>query len=195
MAVHAGHHRFGSGQGRIALLTSRDGLAAQAGHDLTIEIGTWSAELDVADDLSAASDVTVRFDLNSLIVRDGTGGALPLTDRDRREIAATARKVLGADRHPQATFTAPRFEPRPDGGGTLTGTLTLASVSRPVSLDVSKSGRDAYRATGSVLQTDFGIKPYRAFLGALKVSDAVRVAVDVTFPEPAGGSGGTEGTP
>ena len=119
--------------------------------------------------------------MNSLIVRDGTGGALPLTDRDRREIAATARKVLSTDRHPHATFTAPRFEPQPDGGGTLNGTLTLAGAASPVSLKVSRTGQDAYRATGSVRQSDFGIKPYRAFLGALRVSDAVGVAVDVTL--------------
>jgi len=33
-----------------------------------------------------------------------------------------------------------------------------------------------------VRQSDFGIKPYTAFLGVLKVSDAVGVAVDVELP-------------
>jgi len=115
-------------------------------------------------------------------VRDGKGGALPLSDGDRREIAATAQEVLGADRHPEATFTAARFQPGPDGGGVMNGTLTLAGVSKPLRLDVTKTGEGAYRGTGSVRQSEFGIKPYRAFLGALKVSDAVGVAVDVAMP-------------
>ena len=34
MAVLAGRHQFGPDRGRIILRTFRDGLAAQAGHDL-----------------------------------------------------------------------------------------------------------------------------------------------------------------
>jgi len=40
----------------------------------------------------------------------------PLTDRDRREIVATARKLLGTDRHPEATFVASKFVPDELGG-------------------------------------------------------------------------------
>jgi hypothetical protein len=116
MADDAGRLRFGAGQGKIALLTARDGLAAQVGHDLTIEITQWSAELVVADDHTPAG-LTARAELNSLVVREGTGGVKPLTDKDRREIAVTARRLLRTDRHSVATFTASRFEPGQDGGG------------------------------------------------------------------------------
>ena len=98
------------------LRTFRDGLAAQAGHDLTIEVSRWSGELAVGDDLAPTS-LEVRIDMGSLVVREGTGGVKPLTDRDRREIAVTARKVLAADRHPEATFTAADFTAAAGGGG------------------------------------------------------------------------------
>ena len=52
----------------------------------------------------------VRIDIGALIVRDGTGGLKPLTDRDRREIATTARRLLSTEQHPEAVFTATRFE-------------------------------------------------------------------------------------
>ncbi len=188
MAVEAGRHQFGSGQGKIVLLTARDGLAKQVGHDLTIEVGRWSAELEVADDLTAA-DLLVRADLNSLVVREGTGGVKPLTDRDRREIAVTARKVMSVDRHPEATFSAAGLKPDQDGDGTVAGTLTIAGVSRPLTLDVTRAGQDSYHATASVRQSDFGIKPYTAFLGALKVSDAVGIAIDVELPPGVLGNG------
>lgn len=174
--------QFGAGRGRLFLQTARDGLAAQAGHDLTIEVTRWSADLEVADDLTPAG-LTVRADLNSLAVREGTGGVKPLTDRDRREIAVTARKLLGTDRHPEATFTASGFEPDGTGGGTVRGTLSIKGTTRPLALAVSKTGASAYHATGSVRQTEFGIKPYTAFLGVLKVSDRVGIAVDVELPE------------
>jgi polyisoprenoid-binding protein YceI len=179
MAIHAGRHQFGTDRGRITLRTSRDGLAASAGHDLTIEIGYWSAELVVADDLSPSS-LNVTADLGSLVVVDGTGGLKPLTDRDKREIVISARKVLSVDRFPQVTFTAGAFKADAEaGGGTIDGTLTLAGKSGPLQLLVSPGGSGSYHAAGTIRQTDFGIKPYSGFLGALKVKDAVEVAVDV----------------
>ena len=119
--------------------------------------------------------------MNSLAVREGTGGVKPLTDRDRREIALTARRLIGAERQPEATFTASEFETG-DSGGVVHGTLSLNGTSQQLTLDVSKTGEAAYHATGSVRQTAFGIKPYTAFLGVLKVSDAVGIAVDVQLP-------------
>jgi len=175
-------------RGRIVLHTFRDGLAATAGHDLTIEVGRWSGELTLNEDLSPVN-LQAQIDMGSLIVRAGTGGIKPLTDRDRREIAVTARKTLGSDRHPEATFAATDFKPGDDGGGTVTGTLTLAGVARPLRLQVSKTGPDTYHATTTVVQSTHGIKPYTGFLGALRVRDAVDVDVDVDLSQPDGASG------
>jgi polyisoprenoid-binding protein YceI len=182
MAIHAGRHSLGTDRGRIRLMTLRDGLAAQAGHDLTLEPTRWSGELVVDDDLTPES-LEVRIDLGSLVVREGTGGLKPLTDRDKREIAVTARKVLAADRHPEAGFTATAFEPAQGGDGVVTGTLALAGRSRPVRLKVSHASPGEYRATTTIVQSDFGIKPYSAFLGSLKVRDRVEIRVELSLPE------------
>lgn len=185
MTVPAGRHQVGADRDRLVLRTSRDGLAATAGHDLTIEVRRWSGELTVAED-SAPSALDVRVDLTSLAVLSGTGGVKPLSDRDKREIVSTARQTLGADRHPEATFGDAKFEPGTGGGGTISGTLTLAGRSGPVRLQVTETGDGRYRATGSVVQTSFGIKPYRGFFGALKVSDPVQVEADVDLSQPEG---------
>jgi polyisoprenoid-binding protein YceI len=182
MAILAGRHYLGSDNGRILLTTLRDGLAAQAGHDLTLQAARWSAELVVGDDLAPMS-MEVRIDMGSLVVRTGTGGLKPLSERDKREIAVTARKVLAAERHPEASFSATAFEPAQGGGGVIAGTLTLAGRSRPLRLSVSQPGPGDYRATATIVQSDFGIKPYSGFLGALKVRDAVDVQVEVSLPE------------
>jgi polyisoprenoid-binding protein YceI len=188
MAVRAGRLQIGTDRGSIVLHTFRDGLAAQAGHDLTIDAGRWSGVLTLNDDLSPAS-LDAQIDLNSLIVREGTGGLKPLTDRDRREIAVTARKTLAVDRYPEATFAATDFKPDAEGGGLITGTLTLAGRAMPLQLQVSKTGPERYHATGSVVQSRHGIKPYSGFLGALRVRDAVDVDVDVDLSDPADGTG------
>jgi len=177
MAVQPGRHQLGPDRSRVILRTFRDGLAATAGHDLTIEATRWSGVLDIGEDLSPAA-LEVRVDMNALVVRDGTGGIKPLSDRDRREIAVTARKVLAADRTPEAVFTAGKFAPGPDGGGEISGTFTLRGAARPLTLRVSETGPDHYHAEGTVVQSGYGIKPYAAFLGALRVRDAVDIVID-----------------
>jgi polyisoprenoid-binding protein YceI len=179
MPMQPGRHALGPDAGRITLRTRRDGLAATAGHDLTIEAPSWTGELVLAADLSPVS-LTVKVDIAALVVRAGSGGIRPLTDKDKREIAVTARKVLSADRHPELTFAATDFESSPDRTDvTITGTLSLAGQSRPQQLQVSQTAPERYRATTTVRQTDFGIKPYSGFLGALKVSDPVDVEIEL----------------
>jgi polyisoprenoid-binding protein YceI len=181
MAVQAGRHQFGTQSSRILLRTSRDGMAAQAGHDLAIEASRWSGELTVGDDL-APTGLEVHVDLGALTVREGTGGLKPLTDRDRRDIGGTARKLLKTDRFPEAVFTATGFAPAArDGGGVISGSLALAGVARPLSLAVSRTGPQTYRVAGKVVQSDYGIRPYTAFLGALKVRDAVDIEADINL--------------
>ena len=156
-------------------------MAAQAGHDLAIEASRWSGELTVGDDL-APTGLEVHVDLGALTVREGTGGLKPLTDRDRRDIGGTARKLLKTDRFPEAVYTATGFEPAAgNGGGVISGSLSLAGVARPLRLTVSETGPRTYRVAGKVVQSDFGIKPYTAFLGALKVRDEVEIEADINL--------------
>lgn len=182
MAVPTGRYRLGTKSGRIVLRTYRDGLAATAGHDLIIDLPSWSGELTVDDD-KAPEALEVRIDIGALKVRDGTGGLKPLTDRDRNEIATTARRLLSTERNPEAVFTATRFEFSGESG-VIEGNLSLKGVSRPFRLEVTQSDLGTYRGTGTVVQSAYGIKPYTAFFGALKVRDTVDVEVEATIPAP-----------
>jgi polyisoprenoid-binding protein YceI len=180
MAVTAGQYRLGPDTGRIVLRTSRDGLAATAGHDLTIDAPRWSGELTVKDDGIPAA-LEVRVDVGALTVREGTGGIKPLTDRDRREIAVTMRRVLATGQYPEAVFTATAFEPDGDGG-VIDGDFTLHGTTRPLRLRVTGASSGVYRASGSVAQSAYGIKPYTGFFGALKVRDWVAVETEIELP-------------
>src|SRR5262249_2339780 len=115
----------------------------------------------------------------SLRIIAGTGGIKPLSESDKRDILGRARKILDADRAPQATFTATSVASGPDGGATITGTLTLRGASGEVPLTVVAAGKDRYRATATVVQSAFGITPYSAMLGALKLADAVGVEAEI----------------
>ena len=169
-----GSFRLGPDSGRVVIKTGRAGLAARAGHDLTIEITRWSATVTVPAEGVAAAEVTAELDLGSLAVLEGTGGAKPLSDKDRRDILNTAGKILGRG---TARFTSSRIIPAASGGA-IEGTLTLNGATRPVRLQLVSGGPGQYRGTATVRQTDHGITPYTGFFGALKLKDEVTVEVE-----------------
>jgi polyisoprenoid-binding protein YceI len=169
-----GTFRLGPDSGRVVIKTGRAGLAARAGHDLTIEVTRWSATVTVPGDGVAAAEVAAELDLGSLAVLEGTGGAKPLSDKDRRDILNTAGKILGGG---TARFTSTRIIPAASGGA-IEGTLTLNGTTRPARLQLVSRGPGQYRGTATVRQTDYGITPYTGFFGALKLKDEVTVEVE-----------------
>ncbi len=203
MAATSGNFRLGPDTGRVVIKTGRAGLAAKAGHDLTIEVTRWSARVEVpaeSDGGQSAATVSAELDLGSLEVREGTGGAVPLTDRDRREIKKQMGRILGSG---TATFASSRIIPSgsllapggttppnpPAAGGAIEGTVTLNGKSQPARLQLTDSGSGRYRGSVTLAQTGFGIKPYTGFFGALKLKDEVVVEFEVDLSQAQGSAG------
>jgi YceI-like domain len=182
VAATSGNYRLGPDNGRILLKTGRQGVAAMAGHDLTLEVTRWSATVQVPDEAAGgvtAATVNAEIDLGSLEVRDGTGGAKPLTDRDRGQIRKQIGSILGTG---TASFTSSRIVRVGASGGAIEGTFSLNGRSEPIRLQVSEPQPGRYRGAGTIVQTALGIKPYVGFFGALKLKDEVGVEVEVNLP-------------
>ena len=185
MAVAGRVLRFGPENGTLLLHTKRTGVASKVGHDLTLEVAAWSAEAEIPEPADPSSGrVAATLDLSSIQVRAGSGGVVPLTDRDRREIEANTRQLLAIDRYPTATFASDRISVT-DTEATVNGVLSLHGSRAPVRLYVRQVAPDQLLAEASVAQTAFGVKPYSAFLGALRLRDEVSVEcrLDLTRPE------------
>jgi len=183
MTVKSGTHPIGPENGRLTVNTYVGGMGAKMGHDLVLEATRWSGSVDLEADNPSASKIQVTVDARSLEVVQATGGLKPLSDKDKGDIAQNQEKTLQSGKHPEITFqstaitgTAPRL--------TVTGNLSIAGSSRPVTLDVDveDSGNET-RLTGktTLVQTEFGVKPYSK-MGALKVKDPVDLQVTVTLP-------------
>ena len=179
-----GNFQLGPGSGgRLLLKTGRAGLAARAGHDLTIEVTRWSATVTVPDEDGgglAAATVTAELDLGSLAVREGTGGAKALSDRDRRDIEATAGKILPGS----ASYASSRAIPA-SSGGAIEGTLTLHGRSGPLRLQLDSPAPGRFKGSATVRQTAFGITPYSGFFGTLKLRDEITVQVEADLNQAA----------
>jgi hypothetical protein len=177
--AYIGDFRLGPDSGRVVIKTSRAGLAAKAGHDLTIEFTRWSAQVQLpAEDAGGvtAAQITADLDLGSLEVREGTGGAKPLNDGDRRDIKKTMSGILGDG---TASFTSSSLTRFGASGGAVEGSLTFNGQTQPVRLQVNSPGEGRYRGSVTVPQSAFGIKPYSGFFGALKLKDEVVVEFEV----------------
>ena len=167
------NYTLGPEDGILSVHTSRTGAVAKAGHDLVIHVTEWSATLD-----TDAPSLTLDADSTSLRVREGSGGMKPLDEDDLGNIEKTIDDEVLLRRDIGFRSTSMTV----DGDAlAVTGELTLAGATRPLSFDLALAGE---RVTGVavVRQTDWGMKPYTALFGALKVADEVRVEIDARLP-------------
>ncbi|MGP3954133.1 YceI family protein [Streptomyces sp. 7N604] len=190
MTLTDGKYRLGPSTGRLLIKTSRAGLGRKAGHDLTIEATRWSGDAVVAVSDPEKSSVTVTVETGSLDVREGTGGLKPLTDADRADIKRTlgSKALLDAAQHPTITFRSTSIAGTPQSFE-ITGDLTIKGRTHPVTVHGNSDGDGLLRGWATVTQSTWGIKPYTAFLGALRLADEVRMEFEVTELEPVPGPG------
>jgi polyisoprenoid-binding protein YceI len=182
MAIEPGTYALGPQDGTLLVRTGKGGAASKAGHNLLIEVERWGATAQLAGDL-AQSTLELTADSTSFRVLEGTGGVKSLGADDKEGIAQTINQDVLKGTPISFKSTAVR----PDSDTTLhvTGDLELANGVNLVAFDLTVS--DDGRVTGgaTVKQTEWGMKPYSALFGTLKVADEVAVEIDATL-RPAG---------
>jgi len=164
-------HRLGPDNATLSVHTKRGGAAAKAGHDLELRVTSWQGTLDLD---GGSAELTA--DATSLRVQKGTGGMQALGDEDKANIHQTIDDEV-LNRH-DVTFRSTRVEAGADGRYSIEGDLTLAGTTQPVAFDLEAAGDGTVRASAVVTQTRWGMKPYSALFGALKVLDDVEVVLD-----------------
>jgi polyisoprenoid-binding protein YceI len=155
--------------------TGRSGAASAAGHNLTIEVTSWEATLDAGDPPSLA----LTADPTSLQVVSGEGGMKALDDGDKADI----RKSIDKDvlKKKAIAFNSTSVD-QSDGGLAVRGDLEMVGKSAPVQFSLSVGDDGTLSGSAKIKQTDFGMKPYSALFGALKVNDEVEVVVEGKVP-------------
>jgi polyisoprenoid-binding protein YceI len=164
-----GVHRLGPDNATLSVHTKRGGAAARAGHDLELHVTRWEATLDL--DTGTAE---LSADGSSLRVEKGEGGMQKLGDEDKENILKTIDDEVLEKRN--ITFRSASVT-GDEGRYRVDGELTLAGASRPLTFDLRVDG-GAVHAAATVTQTRFGMKPFSALFGTLKVLDDVEVRLD-----------------
>lgn len=167
---------FDASQAQCFVFTFKEGLLSPVAHDLRLKVTRFSVQVD-----EAKSVVTATFDAASLVVdtpmKDGAENPSALSAADKHKIAVQIRDdVLHTRQHPEVTFRSRALTARADGGYDFSGDLTLHGTTRPLSGSTHvSSGRQIVEL--SLHQPDFGITPFKAMLGTLKIQATVRVVL------------------
>lgn len=166
------------------VFTFKEGALSALAHDLELKVSRLTVELEPAGD--ASYKLVARLAADSLVVlhamKDGRPTA-QLSASDRRKIEKTITgEVLDVRRHPEIRYEATATANQ--DGFTLTGELTLQGRRRP--LVITARLHDGHlRAEVTLHQPDFGIQPYSALLGTLKLRPDVKVRISLPWPLPA----------
>ncbi|WP_242355546.1 MULTISPECIES: YceI family protein [unclassified Anaeromyxobacter] len=169
---------YGPDAARCEVLTFREGALSAFAHDLLLRVTAFELVVD-----PVVPSVAARLDPASLRVvgamRDGRPLAGALRATDAREIEeAIAATVLRARRFPDIRFASTGVSRRDGGGYDVRGALTLVGVTRPIEVAVSRDG-ERLVAEVPLHQPAFGVRPYSAMLGTLRVKPDVLVRLSV----------------
>jgi len=166
MSIPEGTHKIGPSNGSLKIMTGKEGAAAKMGHDLVLNVGSWEATVEGGENAS----ISLTADPASIEVESGSGGAKPLSDKDKGDIKKSITgKVLGSS---QITFTSSEVT---DSGAK--GDLSIAGKSDSVNVPLNVSDS---KISGSlrISQSQFAIKQFSTMMGALKVKDSVEIAFE-----------------
>jgi polyisoprenoid-binding protein YceI len=156
---------------RFDVVTGKAGFFGAFGHAHRIRATEFEGSIVYDPDNPFGSSIEIVLQTASLVVvpEGADEKDAPKVERAMRE------SVLPPSQFPTIEFKS-RIVAAIDDGVQVVGDLTIAERARPVAVDVTIAQRgDTLTATGtfSVKQTDFGIKPYSAAGGTIKVADEV----------------------
>ena len=163
--------------GDVRVFTFKDGLLSAVAHDLEIAVERFSITWD-----DARAKVSATFDATSLRVLHAVVNGQPspgtLSSRDLAKIERNiTHDVLGAHSQSHVRFESSSIAANGEGF-VIRGMLTLAGRANEISANVRREGARLVTEV-AIDQPRWGIVPYTAMMGALRVKSEIRVRVRV----------------
>lgn len=165
----------------IHAYTFKEGLLSKLAHDLRFTLTRFSIS-------ARGSEIVGRFSLGSLrvdgVMRSGRLERNELSQSDREKIQETMKDVVHAAEHAEAKLTARLLTAT--APFVIDGQLTLRGETHPIQLRLDREA-DRLLGTITIVPSQWGIKPYRALGGTLKLQDKVRLTIDASADWLSGG--------
>jgi hypothetical protein len=159
-----------SPESRVFIDLRATGLLRAVGHDPTLTARADATTLD-----PDAGEFEVRFAALEIAPPED----IPPSDREKMRDNLRGAEVLDTARYPSVVMRG-RYQGTLERGR-LAGTLEVRGTKHPLAMDV-RVDRDGEalvaKGTWEGKLTELGIKPFKALLGALKLSDWIRLRVE-----------------
>lgn len=159
--------RYDASTAEVLVFTFKEGLLSAVAHDLKLKVARFTVDRD-------GDSVKAELHADSLQVvtpmKDGAENPGAVPRMVYGEIEKNAAGELEVKKHPLITFTSTSLTETE-----VVGRLTVRGVTRDV-----RGRRTGNSAEFQLDQRDFGMKPFSAMLGTLKVKP--NVVVKVTLP-------------
>jgi hypothetical protein len=158
--------------GTIRVFTFKEGVLSRVAHDLALRLDRFVVTLD-------GEILRAEFELASLVVEGPVEHGVLRAERFDAAIRAEIERaihehILETRRHPTARFDG-RAVPV-ESGFDVSGRLELLGRSAPLSFAVRHEGASLH-AEMEVVPSRWGIEPYRALLGAIRLRDRLRIEI------------------
>jgi len=159
-----------------------EGLLSAFGHDPLIAIKDFSGEVRFTPGTFEHASMEIRINADSLSL------ATEVKEKDRQDLERTMRdEVLETAKYPEVVFQSNNIAVSKLTQGRsrarVIGERTLHGVTRKNSWVSAEAtvGENSLRAQGnfSLKQTDFGIKPYSAAGGTIKLKNELKFSFDI----------------
>ncbi len=172
-----------TGESSFWVFVPKAGLLSGFAHDHQIGIKSFSGKIVVPESGAANGSLQLDVDATSLVVLD----TKPSEDDKKKIHNSMHGEVLESAKYPKVTFKSASVSDLKQTGGenysfTLNGDLTLHGVTKRIAMPVSLTiNAKQLRAEGkyTLRQTDFGIKPYSAAGGTVKVKNEITVNFNI----------------
>ncbi|MBL8816732.1 MAG: YceI family protein [Planctomyces sp.] len=176
---------------RVYIFVGKTGL----GHDHGIEGKLKSGHLDLAEGDQGAGEFVFdmsSFDADTAKARRyvGLGGTTDASTRQQVNTNMKADSILYVRKYPTATFKIDscrqlsKESPKGNPLYELSGEFSLRGVSRTLKFEAEMAEQDGtkrLKGNFNLLQTNFGITPFKKAFGAVGVANQLRVYGDIVF--------------
>jgi hypothetical protein len=170
--------RFDQDSASCQIFTYKEGIFSSLAHDLRIVVTSFTVEVGGTDHF-----IKAVFDARSLRVdcamENGRERPDLLSARERDDIYnRMIREVLHTETYPESVLLSSSV--RKEGTDFLvSGTLSLQGQKREISFVVKRAEGERYVADVRLHLPDFGIAPYSALLGAIRVKADILIHIEI----------------
>jgi polyisoprenoid-binding protein YceI len=175
-------YRLAPAQSKFIVQAFAEGLFSAFGHDPVLDIKDFTGEVQFMPGSFESASVKLTIKADSIVLSND------VKEKDRIEIEQTMREqVLEISKYPEIVFVSSNISVTRLAEGRyrarVIGDLTFHGATQKnlwITSEVTFSG-ESLRAKGdfSLKQTDFGIKPFSAAGGTIKLKNELKFSFDI----------------